>query len=164
MWKFIQNMKARKMNKIVDEVRQELLAEFLLISQDGMKEFVDSRIEGQLQDLAVPEIDYDEMARYIDHSDVAYNMDASDIAEHIDSYDIAQNVDIIDIASNIDTDDIAQHFDSYTLAQEIEMSDIADYIDLDGIRQEMQDTKDEIISEVEGMISDAVDSLEVTRG
>jgi len=171
MWKFIQNIKARRMNKIVDEVRQELLAEFLLISQDGMEGFVDSRVKGQLQSLAVPEIQYDELAKYVDHSDIAYNMEASDIAEYIDSCDIAEYVDTHDIASNIDADDIAQHFDAYTIAQEIELSDIGEYIDLDSLRNEMQETKDEIISEVTGMIEDAVaevessiDDLTVSRG
>lgn len=157
MLKFFREMKARRMNKIVDEVRQELLAEFLLISQDGMKEFVDSRINSQ-------EIDYDELVRHVDYSDIAYHIDTQELADEISTDDIAYNIDLYDVANNIDASEIAEHFDHYTLAQEIEMSDIAEYIDLDDIRQEMQETKDEIISEVEGMISDAVDSLEVTRG
>ena len=160
MWKFIQNMKARRMNKIVDEVRQQLIAEMGSVTIEAKRE-LESFVISKTKDVT---IDYDELARYVDHCDIAYNMDASDIAEYIDTDDIAQYFDTHDIASNIDTDDIAQYFDSYTLAQEIEMSDIAEYIDLDDIRQEMQEAKDEIISEVEGMISDAVDSLEVTRG
>ena len=82
MWKFIQNIKARRMNKIVNEVTGQIEEKMDFLFDD----FV-SKMNGALSNLT---IDYDEMARYIDYSDVAYNMDASDIAEYIDSYDIAQ--------------------------------------------------------------------------
>ena len=154
MLKFFREMKARRMNKIVDEVRQELLAEFLLISQDGMKEFVDSRINSQ-------EIDYDELARNVDYSDIAYHIDRQELADEISTDDIAYHIDLYEIASNIDVSDVAEHFDHYTLAQEIDVSNIAEYIDLDS---RVDDLRDDIISEVEGMISDAVDELEITRG
>jgi len=105
MLKFFREMKARRMNKIVDEVTRQIEEKMDFLFDD----FV-SKLNGQLQDIAAPEIDYNQ------------------------------------------------------LACQIEISDVAEYIDLDDIRQEMQETKDEIISEVEGMISDAVDGLEITRG
>ena len=68
MWNFIKNMKARKMNKIVDEVTEQIEEKMDFLFDD----FV-SKMNGALSNLS---IDYDEMSRYIDHSDVAYNMDA----------------------------------------------------------------------------------------
>ena len=159
MLKFFREMKARRMNKIVDEVTRQIEEKMDFLFDD----FV-SKLNGQLQDIATPEINYDELVRFVDYSDIAYHIDTQDIADEISVGDIAYNIDLYDVASNIDASHVAEHFDHYTLAQEIELSDIAEHIDLDDIRQEMQETKDEIIGEVEGMISLAVDSLEITRG
>ena len=159
MLKFFREMKARRMNKIVDEVTRQIEEKMDFLFDD----FV-SKLNGQLQDIAAPEIDYNQLACHVELSDIAYHIDTQNLADEISTDDIAYHIDIYEVASNIDASDVAEHFDHYTLAQEIEISDVAEYIDLDDIRQEMQETKDEIISEVEGMISDAVDGLEITRG
>ena len=160
MWNFIKNMKARRMNKIVDEVTG-LVEE----KMDFLFDDFASKMNAALSNLS---INYDELARYVDHGDIAYNMDASDVAEYIevDAYDIAQNFDTYTIASEIDVDDIAQNID---------LEHVATYINLDdielNIRSEIEETKDEIIAEVTTMIEDAVaevessiDQLTVTRG
>ena len=161
MLNFIKKIKARRMNKIVEEVRQELLAEFLLMSWDGMKNFVDERIDGQVKDMKVPEIDYNELGHHIDYSEVAYHADNQEIADYISVDDIAYNIDVSDIAGYIDTDDIAQHFDHYTLAQKIDLADVVSELNIDDM---LDDVRRDVLGEVEGMISDALDDLEITRG
>lgn len=160
MLKFFREMKARRMNKIVDEVRQQLIEEMSSVTIEAKRE-LESFVIHKTNDVT---IDYDELVRLVDYSDIAYHIDTQDLADEINTDDIAYNIDLYEVANNIDASEVAEHFDHYTLAQEIDLSDIAEYIDLDDIRQEVQETKDEIISEVEGMISDAVDNLEITRG
>ena len=154
MWKFIQNIKARRMNKIVDEVTAQIEEKMDFL----VDEFV-SKMNGALSNLS---IDYDEMARYIDHSDVAYNMDASDIAEYveIDSYDIAQNLDAYTVGYEI-LDDVVSAIDVEDVASNLNLDDIVESLNIDS---RFEDAQLELIAEMENMISDAIDNLEITRG
>ena len=150
-------MKARRMKKIVDEVRQQLIDEMSSVTIEAKRE-LESFVIHKTNDVT---IDYRELAGHIDYYDVAEHIDESEVANYISDSDIAYHIDAYDVASAIDVDDIAQHFDSYTLAQEIDISDIAHHIDLDN---SLDDVRRDILSEVEDMVSDALDSLEITRG
>ena len=157
MLKFFREMKARRMNKLVDEVRQQLIEEMASVTIEAKRE-LESFVITKTNDVT---IDYGELLRFVDYSDIAYHIDTQDIADEISTDDIAYHIDLHEIASNIDASDVAEHFDHYTLAQEIDVADIVSEIDLDDL---LDDTRRDILGEVEGMISDAVDSLEVTRG
>ena len=157
MFRIFREMKARRMNKIVDEVRQQLIEEMSSVTIEVKRE-LESFVIHKTNDVT---IDYRELAGHIDYYDVAEHIDESEVANYISDSDIAYHIDAYDVASAIDVDDIAQHFDSYTLAQEIDISDIAHHIDLDN---SLDDVRRDILSEVEDMVSDALDSLEITRG
>ena len=157
MFRIFREMKARRMNKIVDEVRQQLIDEMSSVTIEAKRE-LESFVIHKTNDVT---IDYRELAGHIDYYDVAEHIDESEVANYISDSDIAYHIDAYDVASAIDVDDIAQHFDSYTLAQEIDISDIAPHIDLDN---SLDDVRRDILSEVEDMVSDALDSLEITRG
>lgn len=157
MFRIFREMKARRMNKIVDEVRQQLIDEMSSVTIEAKRE-LESFVIHKTNDVT---IDYRELAGHIDYYDVAEHIDESEVANYISDSDIAYHIDAYDVASAIDVDDIAQHFDSYTLAQEIDISDIAHHIDLDN---SLDDVRRDILSEVEDMVSDALDSLEITRG
>ena len=157
MFRIFREMKARRMNKIVDEVRQQLIDEMSSVTIEAKRE-LESFVIHKTNDVT---IDYRELAGHIDYYDVAEHIDESEVANYISVSDIAYHIDAYDVASAIDVDDIAQHFDSYTLAQEIDISDIAHHIDLDN---SLDDVRRDILSEVEDMVSDALDSLEITRG
>ena len=157
MFRIFREMKARRMNKIVDEVRQQLIDEMSSVTIEAKRE-LESFVIHKTNDVT---IDYRELAGHIDYYDVAEHIDESEVANYISDSDIAYHIDAYDVASAIDVDDIAQHFDSYTLAQEIDISDIAHHIDLDN---SLDDVRRDILSEVEDMVSDALDSLEISRG
>lgn len=156
MLNFIKKIKARRMNKIVEEVARQIEEKMDFLFDD----FV-SKMNGQLQNMEVPEIDYNEVAYRLDYSQIAYYADTEEIADYFSVEELAGNIDVSDIAGYVDTDDIAQHFDHYTLAQEIELSDVSEYIDLDDL---MDDVRRDVLGEVDGMIEDALDSLKITRG
>ncbi len=148
-------MKARRMNKIVDEVTRQIEDKMDFLFDD----FV-SKMNDAVSDLS---IDYDEMSRYIDHSDVAYNMCASDIAEYIeiDTYDIAQDIDTYTVASEIDTHDLAQNIDLDDVASRINIDDVIESFNIESRFEEAQLG---LIAEMENMISNAIDELQITRG
>ncbi len=154
MWKFIQNIKARRMNKIVDEVTAQIEEKMDFLVDD----FV-SKMNGALSNLT---IDYDEMARYVDHSDVAYNMDTSDVAEYIevDAYDVAQNLDAYTVGYEI-LDEVVSAIDVEDVASNLNVDDIVESLNIDSRIEDAQLT---IMAEVENMISNAIDNLEITRG
>ena len=157
MLNFIKKIKARRMNKIVDEVRQQLIEEMASVTIEAKRE-LESYVISKTNNVT---IDYDELVRFVDYSDIAYHIDTQELADEISTDDIAYNIDLYEVASNIDASDVADHFDHYSLANEIEISEVAGYLDLDS---QLDDMRNDIISEVEGMISDAVDNLEITRG
>ena len=156
MLKFFRKMKAQRMNKIVDEVTRQIEEKMDFLFEDFI-----CKMNGQLLDLSIPECDYRELAGHIDYYDIAEHIDESAVANYISDCDVAYHIDVHDVASAINIDDIAREFDTYTIAQEIDISDIVDEIDLDDL---LDDARRDILGEVEGMISDAIDDLQITRG
>ena len=157
MLKFFREMKARRMSKIVDEVRQQLIEEMSSVTIETKRE-LESFVIHKTNDIT---IDYRELAGHIEYYDVANHIDEAAVADYISDVDVAYHIDVHDVASAIDTDDIAQEFSTYEIAQEIDVSDIVDHIDIDDL---VDDVRRDILGQVEGLISDAIDELQITRG
>lgn len=157
MLNFIKKIKARRMNKIVEEVRQQLIEEMELHC---------TRVQGQLESFVIHkvnhmEVDYDEVVSHMDYSEVAYYADMSEVADYISVDDIAYNMDVSEIAQHIDADDIADRFDYHQLAQEVDIVDIADELCLD---EKLEDLKCEVMNAAEDLIANTIDNLQIRRG
>mgnify|MGYP003652324745 CR=1 FL=1 len=145
MFNILKNIKARRMNKIVNEVTRQI------------EEVINARFDHAVEQLNEVDVDYSRVASHLCTSDIAYNLDYHQLSQEICTYDIASEIDVYEIASNIDASEIAEHFDTHDLASEIEVSDLAEYVDMD---TKLSNYHDELISEVEGMIEDAVSEVE----
>lgn len=157
MWNYIRKKKQAYRQKIADEVKTELLEE--LSSQMTR---IQMELDDKVEAIVVDDMDYGKLAMHVDYSEMVYNMDMYDIAREIDVSDI--EIDLQDLAGYLDTYDIAQEIDTYEVASNMDCNEVASNITIDNMSEYLEETKDEIMSQVEDMINDAVDELSVVRG
>lgn len=157
MWNYIRKKKQAYRQKIADEVKAELLDE---LSNQMAK--VQMELDDKVEAIVVGDMDYCKLAMNVDYSEIVYNMDIYDIAREIDVSDI--EIDLQDLASYLDTYDIAQEINAYEIASNMDINEVASNITIDNMTEYLEETKDEIMSQVEDMINDTVDELSVVRG
>tara|TARA_Y100000114_G_scaffold156271_1_gene182932 strand:+ start:7505 stop:7978 length:474 start_codon:yes stop_codon:yes gene_type:complete len=157
MWNYIRKKKQAYRQKIVDEVRQEMIEDI----ESHLK-----RVQGQLESYVTDkvnhmEIDYEVMVGHLDYYDVANCLDYCEVADNLDHHHIAQEIDVDDISRNLDVYDVAQNICHYEVAENLDLDDIATRVssnlDLDTMNEELLDMVDDKINE-------ALDDLEITRG
>lgn len=157
MLKFFRNMQARRMNKIVEEVRQQLIEEMELHC---------TRVQGQLESYVINkvnhmEIDYDELAENLDDWKIADSIDYQSVADHLDHHHLAQEIDAHDVAMEMDAYDVAQEMCHYEISQNLDMDELADKV---GSNLDLESMNEGLLDIVDDKISDALDELEITRG
>jgi hypothetical protein len=147
MLNYFRKKKQEKMNKIVDEVRQQLIEEMASVTIEAKRE-LESFVISKANEVS---IDYYELSQNIEYDNLGDYIDNSEVADYVEveASDIAYNVDVHDVAGYVDCDEIANALDT---------SEIAQYVEVD-----FDDLKSEIFAEVEDMVNSAIDDLEIKR-
>lgn len=157
MWNYIRKKKQAYRQKIVDEVRQEMIGDI----ESHLK-----RVQGQLESFVIHkvnhmDVDYEVMARHLDETMLANHLDHQEVANCLDHHHIAQEIDAYDVAREMDIYDVAQEICHYEVASNLDLDDIATRVssnlDLDTMNEGLLDIVDDKINE-------ALDDLEITRG
>ena len=157
MWNYIRKKKQAYRQKIVDEVRQQMIEEIESLKAKTKTELV-SYIVSRVNDM---DINYEELSSNLDVWKIIEYIDYQEVADNLDHHHIALEIDVDDISRNLDIYEVAQELCHYEVAQNLDLDDIATRVssnlDLDSINQDLLDVVDD-------KITDALNELEITRG